>query len=109
MAELETDNREIQEGKFFAVISYISFLCILTLLLKKENKFALYHAKQGLVIFVFEVAGLILSAIPILGWLITGLGAAIFTLLALWGVLQALMGKYNRFPLISNIADKIVL
>ncbi len=101
--------KEIQEGKFFAIISYISLLCIVSLVLKKDNKFALYHAKQGLVLFVFEVAGFILSIIPILGWLIRIFGLVIFILVSLWGILQALMGNYNRFPLISDIADKIIL
>jgi uncharacterized membrane protein len=101
--------KDIEEGKFFAVISYISFLCIIALVLKKENKFALYHAKQGLVLFVFEVVSFVLSIIPILGWLIKVLGLLVFTLVALWGILQALMGNYSRIPLISDIADKIVL
>jgi len=101
--------KDIQEGKFFAVISYISFLCIIALVLKKENKFALYHAKQGLVLFVFEVVSFVLSIIPILGWLIRVLGLMVFTLVALWGILQALMGNYSRVPVISDIADKIVL
>ena len=48
------DEQEVREGKFFAVISYVSFLCIITLILKKSNKFALYHAKQGLVLFVMR-------------------------------------------------------
>lgn len=101
--------KEIAEGKFFAVISYISFFCIITLLLKKQNKFALYHAKQGLVLFVVEVVSLILSVIPILGWLLRVFGTLIFLLVAFWGILSALQGKLCRIPLISDIADKIVL
>ncbi len=108
MVESHKD-REIQEGKFFAMISYISFLCIVSMVLKKDNKFALYHAKQGLVLFVFEVVSFILSIIPILGWLIRIFGLVIFSLFSLWGILQALMGNYNRFPIISDIADKIVI
>jgi len=99
---------QIQEGKFFAVISYISFLCIISLVLKKENKFAAHHAKQGLVLFVFEVAGFILSVIPFLSWII-GLGITIFALASLWGILQSLMGNYSRIPFISNVADKIII
>jgi fumarate reductase subunit D len=101
--------KDIEEGKFFAVISYISFLCIVSLILKKENKFALYHAKQGLVLFVFEVAIFIISVIPILGWLAAMLGVLVFTLFSIWGILRALMGHLPRFPLISDIADKIVI
>jgi len=101
--------KEIQEGKFFAVISYISFLCIISLVLKKDNKFAVYHAKQGLVLFVFEVVCFIVSVIPILGWLLGKGGLVLFTLASVWGILQALMGNRSRILLISDIADKIVL
>ena len=101
--------KEIDEGKFFAVISYISFLCIIALLLKKDNRFALYHAKQGLVLFVFEVAAFILSVIPLLGGLIRILGVLMFTLVSLWGILQALSGGYKRLPILSDIADKIII
>lgn len=103
----ETD-KEIQEGKFFALISYISFLCIISLVLKKDNKFALHHAKQGLVLFVFEVACFIISIIPLLAFIgILGWVAAI--LVSLWGILEALMGNYSRIPVISKISDKIIL
>lgn len=101
--------KDIHEGKFFAVISYISFLCIVSLVLKKDNKFALYHAKQGLVLFVFEVASFLLSIIPLLGWIISIFGLVVFVLASVWGILQALMGNCSRILLISDIADKIIL
>lgn len=103
------NEKEAQEGRFFAVISYISFLCIVSLLLKKENKFAVYHAKQGLVLFVFEIVSFILSVIPILGWLMKTLGVFAFVLASLWGILQALKGNYPQIPVISKIAEKIIL
>lgn len=110
MADIDPQKQqEIQEGKFFAVISYISFLCIISLVLKKDNKFALYHGRQGLVLFVFEVIAFILSIIPVLGWLIKIFGVVIFVLVSLWGILQALMGNYSRIAVVSDIADKIIL
>lgn len=108
MAE-EQKEKEIQEGKFFALISYISFLCVISLILKKDNKFILHHAKQGLVLFVFEVACFIISVIPVLGWLIGVLGLIVFSLVSLWSILQVLMGNYSRIPVISEIADKIII
>lgn len=101
--------KEIQEGKFFAVISYIIFLCVVTLLLKKHNRFAVYHAKQGLVLFVFEVGCFVLSIIPFLGWIIKTFGIVIFIVISLWGILQAVMGNYVRLPVVSKISDKISL
>jgi len=103
------NNQEVAEGKFFAVISYISFLCIIALLLQKNNKFSLYHAKQGLVLFVTEVAAFILSIIPLLGWIIGVFGYALFLLVSIWGMIHAFLGNYCRIPLVSDIAEKIVL
>jgi len=103
------DEEMIREGKFFAVISYISFLCIITLVLKKNNKFALYHARQGLVLFVMEVAAFILSIIPLLGWLIWVFGYAFFLLVSLWGIMQAVLGIYCRIPVITDISEKVIL
>lgn len=100
---------EISEGRFFAVISYISFLCIVALLLKRDNKFALYHAKQGLVIFVCEVVALILSVIPLLGVLLRVFGVILFGFFSLWGISGALRDKYVRLPIVSNIADGVIL
>ena len=103
------EEQEIVDGKFFAVISYVSFLCVITLILKKSNKFALYHARQGLVLFVMEVAAFILSIIPLLGWLIGIFGYALFLLVSVWGIIQAALGIYCRIPVLSEISDKIVL
>ena len=99
---------EIQEGKFFAAISYIGFLCVVALVLKKENKFALFHAKQGLVLFVFEVAAFLLSVIPPLFWPARLLGV-LFFLVSLWAILQVLMGKNSRIVFVARVADKIIL
>jgi uncharacterized membrane protein len=106
---ISPEEQQVHDGKFFAVISYVSFLCIITLLLKKDNKFALYHAKQGLVLFVMEVAAFILSIIPFLGWLIGIFGYALFLLVSLWGIMQAGLGISSRIPVITEISEKVIL
>lgn len=103
------DEEVIREGKFFAIISYVSFLCIISLVLKKDNKFALYHARQGLVLFVMEVAAFILSIIPLLGWLIGVFGYALFLLVSIWGIMQAALGIYCRIPVVTEFSEKVIL
>lgn len=110
MNNIQAENQDdIHEGKIFAIISYWLFLCILPLLLKKNNKFAVFHAKQGLVLFIFLVLGFILNMIPFLGWLIYRIVLFLYLVMLVWGSSQALMGKYTRIPVVSKIADKIVL
>lgn len=103
------EEQDIKEGKFFAIISYVSFLCIISLVLKKNNDFALYHAKQGLVLFVMEVAAFILSIIPLLGWLIGVFGYTLFLLVSLWGIMQAALGIYCRIPFVTEISEKVII
>ncbi|MDO8489179.1 MAG: hypothetical protein Q7S42_03605 [Candidatus Omnitrophota bacterium] len=103
------DEQEIRDGKFFAIISYVSFLCIITLILKKSNKFALYHAKQGLVLFVMEVAAFILSIIPLFGWLIGVFGYTLFLLVSLWAIMQSALGIYCNIPIVSKISKEVVI
>ena len=103
------EEQEIHDGKFFAIISYVSFLCIITLVLKKNNKFAFYHARQGLVLFVMEVAAFILSIIPLLGWLIGVFGYALFLLVSLWAIMQAALGIYCRIPVVTKISEKVII
>ncbi len=107
MATSEKQNEtQVLEGKIFAVLSYISIFCIIPLIFKKENNFVLSHAKQGLVLFVAEVAVFVISVIIeiIFRPFIFVLG-----ILSLWGMIEALRGQYVKLPLISDIADKITL
>jgi fumarate reductase subunit D len=106
-AQVNEDLKVIQEGKFFAAIGYISILCIASLLLKKENKFATFHAKQGLVLVIFEVAASILRIIPVLGDLIFTLVFVVCGILSLVGIVQVLMNSYWEMPVVGDIAEKI--
>ena len=97
-----------QDDKVIAALSYIWLLFLVPLLLKKKNEFCFFHAKQGMVLFIFSLAVLILGAIPILGWLIiTPLGWIIVGVLSLLGFINALQGKKWEMPYIGRYAKKI--
>src|SRR3990167_7975590 len=100
---------EIQEGKFFAAVGYLSPLCFVPLLLKKGNRFAQFHGKQGLVLFILEVAASILKAVPALGDLIFTVAFVVFGILSVIGVVKVLMGEYWEMPVVYEIANRITL
>ncbi len=105
MAEVD---RTAEEGKIWAFIGYWWILFLVPLLAKKENKFALFHGKQGMVLFVFEVIIWILSYIPVIGWFIIGpIGSIICIVLAIVGMVKSLQGKYWKMPVLGDIAEKI--
>ena len=47
--------REIEEGKAGAILGYIPFLCFIPLIMMKDNKFAVKHGKQGLLLLLIEL------------------------------------------------------
>ena len=108
MAKIPSDptDEEIREGKIFAVLSYLSIFCIIPLIVKKENTFALRHSKQGLVLFIAQVGGLIISIVfPfVLKPIFFILGVC-----SLWGIAMVLQGRFVRLPVIADIADQITL
>ena len=100
---------EIQDAKFFAAAGYFSVLCFVPLLLKKGNKFAEFHGKQALVLFILEVAASILKAVPVLGDLVFTISFVVFGILSLIGVTKVLMGEYWEMPVIYEISNRVNL
>lgn len=98
---------DVLEGKVIAILSYLTILCIIPLLFKRNNLFVLRHSKQGLVIFVAEVAIFILHII--LGMWFLKLGMFILLTLSFIGLLAVLRGQYIQMPVVSSIAEKITL
>lgn len=105
--EKKKEDKEIKEGKLFALLGYLSILCLVPLLLKKDNPFALHHGKQGLILFIWLVAAAIVAWIPFLGQLIFVVSLTLIVALSAVGIIQVLTGKYWKMPYISNIASKI--
>ncbi len=97
----------IKEGKFFAVIGYFSILCLVPLILKKDNKFAQFHGKQALVLFILEAAAAILKSIPVVGDIVFSLAFVAFGLLSLVAIVKVLMDEYWEMPYVYDIAQKI--
>ncbi|MBS3075107.1 hypothetical protein J4429_01475 [Candidatus Pacearchaeota archaeon] len=94
-----------------AFLSIIGFL--IALILKKDDKYVIFYAKQSLVIFVIgAIAGILGNAIkflPIIGTIIYG---ALFILIFIaWFLswIYALSGKEKTIPIIRYWAEKINL
>ncbi len=100
---------EIQDAQFFAAIGYLSFLCFVPLALKKGNKFAQFHGRQALVLFILELAAGILKVVPALGDLVFTLSFVVFGILSLVAIVKVLMGEKWEIPVICDIANRITL
>ncbi len=111
------------ESKIFAFLAYLLGIIgfVIVLVAKKDDKFAMYHAKQSLVLTIFAfvgwivliIVGIILGFIPILGIVLDVLLLLAFwlSIMALWilGMVNALTMKQKPLPIIGQYAEKINL
>lgn len=101
------ETSDVIEGKPLALLAYLSILCIIPLVFKKDNDFILAHAKQGLVIFVGEVAVFIVHII--LGTWFLRLGMFILGVMSFIGLIAVIKGNYIDLPFVTEISEKITL
>ncbi len=100
--EEKVEMQDVQDNKGMAIIAYILFF--IPLLAAKESKFAMYHANQGLILFltavIINIAGTI---IPFLGWLvILPIGNVFVLILAILGIVNAAKGETKPLPMIGK-------
>ncbi|MBD3426265.1 MAG: hypothetical protein GF409_03420 [Candidatus Omnitrophica bacterium] len=107
------EEKKVQKGSslsgdnVYAILSYLWILCLIPVLMKKEDRFVRFHARQGLMLFIVEVGIGILSIIPYLGGVIYIVGMLVCGLLSLAGIVNVLMGNEWKMPVISEWAEKI--
>lgn len=97
---------DVLDGKMYAVLAYLSIFCIVPLIVKKNNAFVLSHGRQGLVLFVAEVATLVVSIV--LPWVFRPF-LFIFFGFSFWGMVMAIRGQGVELPFIARIAEKITI
>ena len=108
MKKPKLDKKDIREGAPFAALSYVLFLWIFTFIFQKDNQFARFHAKQGIVIFVGNIVCLFFAFIPLLRALF-GFLELILIVVSLYGMYLSLTGQCERMYLVSDIADRLVI
>lgn len=88
-----------QDSNLMAALSYVWVLSVIMLILKKDDEFVKFHAKQGLILFLISFIGVV----PVIGWIIW----IIVVIAMIFGFIKALSGERYKVPLIGDLAEKI--
>lgn len=105
----EFDPTDIQQNKVMSILAYIGILVLIPIFAAKNSKWARFHANNGLVLLIAEVAIAftfgILGMIPYVGWLFGVIGylcGLVPTALAVFGIVNAARGKAKELPVIGG-------
>lgn len=101
------NSSDVEQNKGIAAIGYIGILFLVPLLAKKDSPFAQYHAKQGMVLFIFAIILGAVNVVPVLGQLVSLVGSIFCLVLFIMGLMNALNGKKVPLPVIGQYAEKI--
>lgn len=94
----ETDEQfDIRINKDIAAFSYLWIMSVVVYFAKKHSPFARFHAKQGIVLFLFSIP---MSLIPVVGKI------GLFFIVAgmLLGFVHAAQGQYADLPIVGDLA-----
>ena len=103
----EANRPDEQQLKIVSAVGYLGILFLVPMLVYPKEKFAQFHANQGLILLIFSA---ILSvAIQVLGVVTFGIALILWPLVSLTilvllivGVVNALNGHMKRLPLIGQ-------
>ncbi len=90
-----------------ALLSYLGVLCLIPLLMDKDNDFVQYHARQGFILFMAEVVTMVIAGIPVLGWVLAPVLGLVWLVFSVMGLINVLNAKRKELPLIGQYARKI--
>ena len=89
------------------IFCYLGVLALIPFILRPDDAFLRWHAKQGLTLAAALIlGGLVMGFVPLIGWILTpllglvGLGAAVFA------ALKGLSGERWPIPVVSDFASK---
>lgn len=92
-----------ETSRRMGMLSYIWGLWLLPMLFRRDDPFAMYHAKQGLILSVVSAVASVAGSIIGLGWVVTV--ARIFMIIK--GIDTAKEGKMEPLPYIGNLISKL--
>lgn len=115
------DQKEISDGKAMAILSYIGILALIPFFAEKNNKYVVYHAKQGMNLLItwagYVVLAILLSLIKVkkVVWFVVVKVTPWWITLPLWlvglfigamaivGIVYAATGKAKELPLVNKV------
>lgn len=106
--EKKTDaasEKDVADNKTVAALSYVWILCLVPLLGKRNSKFAQFHAKQGLILFIVEIIASLFMWFPFFGQLLM----LALVVVSVMGVIKVLNGEWWKIPYLYQWSKKINL
>ncbi len=101
----EYDPKDISDNKVFAMLPYLmSFIgIVIALLAAPSSPYTMFHVRQGLKLEVVSILLGIIAIIPIIGWLVFGVGGIVIFVVKIICFFRVCSGEAKEPPIISGL------
>lgn len=108
------DANDVAQNKVMGILAYLGLLCLVPIFAAKNSPYARFHANQGLVLFIAEIAygivygilAVVFAFIPVIGLIVIallGLASIVFVVFLVIGIMNACSGEPKKLPIIGGI------
>ncbi|GAB0057864.1 Magnetosome protein MamF [Candidatus Magnetaquicoccaceae bacterium FCR-1] len=91
------------KNRLLAAFSYLGVLCLVPLLMESKEPFVLFHARQGLVLWVWTVLSYFAMHLPGLGPYLFSTSTVLVLFLSMFGLFSVVMNQRWRIPVIATL------
>jgi fumarate reductase subunit D len=91
-------------SRTLAVMSYLGVLCLVPLVMNRNDSYVQFHARQGVVLWMWEVLAIYTLLVPAVGHVFFRISSIACLVLSVIGVLSVLLGRAWKFPIIGDWA-----
>ncbi len=93
--------------KVLAALSYFGVLCFVPLILNKDDETVAFHAKQGLILWIWAMAAFFVLYLPGLGKILFQVSTFGVPAYSLVGLVAVLLNKQWKLPGVYELSCKL--
>ncbi|MEO5364233.1 MAG: hypothetical protein H7838_11510 [Magnetococcus sp. DMHC-8] len=99
--------RAYSRTRLMAILSYLGVLCLIPLIFSRGDDYVNFHARQGLVLWIWGVLAIFSLHVPVLGPFFFSSSVFFITVLSMAGLLSVLLSRRWRFPVVGMLAGRL--
>ena len=96
------DPQDVADNKMLAMLGYLT-MGVLPMLGARNSAYAMHHTNQALWIFIGSLLCGLVCIVPILGWIVAGVGSIFLSVCDIIGIVRALNGSGKYLPFVKKL------
>ncbi|MBF0626528.1 MAG: hypothetical protein HQL82_17210 [Magnetococcales bacterium] len=92
---------------FMALISYLGILCLVPLFVNDGDEFVNFHARQGMVLWIWSVLAILSLHLPVIGAFFFSSSVIFILMFSTLGMLSVVLTRAWKLPFVGQMAARL--